>query len=341
MKHLPDISTDWLALSGIITDGARHKIFIAALRLKIFDHLDGSASEEIAARMETHPRNTELLLNALAGMDLIRKKNGEYGHTEQSAAFLDSGSAAYLGDYLLHVNAFYEQAPEALENLVRTGPPPATGDLSDQSVWAESAKRHAAYQYCGEARRIADILGRLPEFPEMRRMLELGGGAGFYTMTIVAGRPDMTGVILEQPAVAEVTKGFVREYGLEDRVEVIAGDYMRDDLQGPYDLIYASATLNFYKHDLDQLFTKVHAALAPGGVFMTHQDGIREERTRPGEHVVGFLFSELMGGDFSIAQGEIAEAMLAAGFQSVRSFTKRSNIGEMDVDIGRKARSKS
>jgi len=60
------------------------------------------------------------------------------------------------------------------------------------------------------------------------------------------------------------------------------------------------------------------------------------ERTQPVYHVTEFLAPELMGMDFAIEQGAIAEAMLRAGFKSVRSFTKRSEIGEMDVDIGRK-----
>jgi hypothetical protein len=40
--------------------------------------------------------------------------------------------------------------------------------------------------------------------------------------------------------------------------------------------------------------------------------------------------------DFALEQGAIAEAMLRKGFRSVRSFTKQSDIGDMDIDIGRK-----
>jgi predicted nuclease with TOPRIM domain len=53
-------------------------------------------------------------------------------------------------------------------------------------------------------------------------------------------------------------------------------------------------------------------------------------------HIIEFLSPEMMGMDFAIEQGEIAEAMLKAGFKSVRSFTKHSDMGEMDVDIARK-----
>jgi hypothetical protein len=77
-------------------------------------------------------------------------------------------------------------------------------------------------------------------------------------------------------------------------------------------------------------------SLNPGCVFMTHQDGVADERTRPVYHITEFLSPELMGMDFAIGQGERSEAMLRAGFKSVRSFTRHSAFDDMDIDIGRK-----
>jgi predicted O-methyltransferase YrrM len=339
MRQLPEPKNDWLALGQLIGSGARHKIFVSALKMRIFDHLSWSAPEDIAGRLKSDARNTELFLNALAGMGLILKKDGRYGHTERSAEFLASSSPNYLGDFLLHMNSFHEQFPVSIEDLVRKGPPPPSGlDMGDASMWAESARLSAAYQYGGEAQHIARIVSRLPEFAGMRRMLDLGGGSGFFTMAIVSAHPSMQGVVFEQPAVAKVVRDFIREYEVEDRVTAMEGDFTKDDLGGPYDLVFASASLNFVKSQLDALFSRIYDALAPGGIFMTHQDGIKGERTKPVNHITEFLVPEMMGTDFAIAQGEIAEAMLRSGFQSVRSFTKHSSMGEMDVDIGRKTK---
>ncbi len=114
------------------------------------------------------------------------------------------------------------------------------------------------------------------------------------------------------------------------------GDYITDSLGGPYDLILASATLNFFKENFDELFCKIYDSLNPGGVFITHHDGIRNERTQPVVHLSEFLSAEFHGMDFAIPQGLIAESMLTSGFQSVRSFTQPSDFGDMDIDIGRK-----
>ena len=177
----------------------------------------------------------------------------------------------------------------------------------------------------------------MPEFEQLETMLDLGGGSGFFTMAVVDAHPKLQGFIFEQPPVAEVARDFIERYEMQDRVSTIAGNYLTDELGGPYDLIFAGATLNFCKAHLHELFTKIHQSLNPGGLFMAHQDGLTHERTRPVFHVTEFLAPELTGLDFAFEQGTIAETMLRAGFKSVRSFTKNSDIGDMDIDIGRKA----
>ena len=339
MKTLPAPENRWGNLGAIISNGVYHRIFMTALRLGIFDHLDRNTAEDIAARLKTHPRNTGLLLNALAGLELVRKKDGKYGNTEQGAEFLDSRSPNYIGEYLLYYNSFFEKSAGDLESLVRNGPSPAAPDdknMSDESMWADSARLSAAYQYGGEVQRMADVIRGLEEFPRMKRMLDMGGGSGFYTIAAVVAHPSMSGVIFEQPAVARVASGFVKEYGMEHRIDIVSGNYLEDDLGGPYDLVFAGSTLNFAKGRLEPLFRKVLNALAPGGVFITHQDGYTDERTRPAEHIAGFLGFEMMGADFAFSQGEIADTMIRSGFRSVRSFTVNWNIGPMDIDIGRK-----
>ena len=61
---------------------------------------------------------------------------------------------------------------------------------------------------------------------------------------------------------------------MEDRMDVLAGDYNGDSIGAGYDLIWASNTLNFGRHDLDSLMKKIYDALNPGGVFISFCDKI-------------------------------------------------------------------
>lgn len=339
MKQLPDITHSWAEFYRLSTEDLQSHILAAGITLKVFDALSEPATaKEIAEKLGFHPRNTELFLNALAGMGIIGKQNGRFVNTEKSAAYLVTSSPCYLGAFFLHIRQWYARLGPELEQLIKNGPPARQEmEMSDGRIWAESARLSAAYQYSGPAQALAKIVASQPEFPKMKTMLDLGGGAGFFAQAIVAAHPSMTGVIFEQPPVAAVARQFLKEYDADTRIQVIEGSYMTDPLGGPYDFIFASATLNFYKDRLDELFAKIYAVLRPGGIFLTHQDGIYAERTQPVDHITGFLYMELYGGDFAMHRGLIADSMLSTGFQSVRSFTIPSDCGEMDIDLGRKA----
>jgi SAM-dependent methyltransferase len=338
MKQLPEMAHSWADIHQLIMGDLNSQILGSAIQLKIFDALaEPATAEHVAENLGLHSRNTELFLNVLAGMDVIHKQNGRFSNTEKSAACLVSSSPHYLGAFFLHYRQWHEHLKSNLEELIKNGPPDQAMEMSDGAIWAESARLSAPYQYSGPAQALAKIVASQPEFPSMTLMLDLGGGAGFFTQAIVAAHPSMTGIVFEQPPVAPVTREFLKQYEADTRILVKEGDYTTDPLGNSYDLIFASATLNFHKHRLDELFAKVYTALRPGGIFLTHQDGIYAERTKPVCHLAEFLTAEMYGGDFAIPRGLIAQSMLDAGFQSVRSFSRQTDFGEMDIDIGRKA----
>ncbi len=52
--------------------------------------------------------------------------------------------------------------------------------------------------------------------------------------------------------------------------------------------------------------------------------------------VLAWLSTAVMGNDFGLDQGFIADSMLRVGFESVRSRTLDTPMGPMDLDIARK-----
>jgi predicted TPR repeat methyltransferase len=188
----------------------------------------------------------------------------------------------------------------------------------------------------GPGTHLARVVARLPEFAGFRRMLDLGGGHGMFALYFVEAHPQMTCVVFDRPAVVAVADDFARKYGLQDRVSTMAGDYLADDIGSGYDLIWACATLNFARHDLDTLIGKILAALNPGGVFIAFQDGMTDERTQP-DMMLGHLGDTLRSvHDFSFDQEEIAASILRCGFRSVQSRTIDTPTGAMDLDVARK-----
>ena len=148
----------------------------------------------------------------------------------------------------------------------------------------------------------------------------------------------MRGVIFDRPAIIKVAETFIKEYEMEDRMEVLGGDYNHDSIGEGYDLIWASASLYLGKGDMDSLMKKIYVALNPGGVFISYHDGLTHERTKPDIMALGWTPTALMGQDMGFDQGFIADSMLRVGFKSVHSRTLDTPMGPMDLDIGRKAK---
>ena len=108
----------------------------------------------------------------------------------------------------------------------------------------------------------------------------------------------MKGIIFDQPAVAEIAKNFIKEYEMEDRMEVLGGDYLQNSIGGEYDLIWASGCLYYGKDNMDSLMKKIYDALNPGGVFISYHEGVTHERTKPGIMVLSWPLGTLTGQDF-------------------------------------------
>ena len=83
---------------------------------------------------------------------------------------------------------------------------------------------------------------------------------------------------------------------------------------------------------------KVYAALNPGGVYVSLAEGLSHERTKPAMLINAMLAHSLAGEDLMFDEGEIAQAMLRAGFRSVHSRQAEGSswYGPAVVDIARK-----
>jgi SAM-dependent methyltransferase len=316
----------------------RSKLLLTGCELKVFNHLSRPTSADaVAQAIGGHEQNTRVLLDGLAACDLVLKKNGLYQNAPVAQTFLVEGSPTYLG--LLILTAQIEQAAlDDMTRLVKEGPPPPSSqaDSDIEEVWTQFHVSMANIQRAGMAQRMAQIVAELPEFPSFGKMLDLGGGPGLVGVAIVAAHPSMKGVIFDLPALAKLAESSIKEYDMEDRLEVLGGDYNKDPIGGGYDLILAKNSLYFAGDALGSLMRKVYEALNPGGVFISHHEGLTHERTKPGDAVIQLVSTMLMGQDVGFSQGVIADSMIRVGFKSVRSRTMDTPIGPMDLDIGRK-----
>jgi SAM-dependent methyltransferase len=340
MKKLPEVNGSFKELYRMLIAPIKSKLLLTGIELKVFEQLSEPRSAEgVAKTLSAHPVNTRLFLDGLAASDLIVKKNGLYQNTPVAQTFLVEGSPTFLGQLFMFQSQFYYSSLDDIPKLVKEGPPPPSMEtnLGGEEMWKQVTVGFANSVRAGLAQWATEIVSELPEFPQFQKMLDLGSGPGIYAIAFVSSHPSMKGVIFDRSAVVEVAENFIKEYEMEGRIEVIAGDYNHDPIGKGYDLIWASNTLNFARQDMDALMKKVYGALNPGGVFISFCEGLTHERTKPDTHVLSIMSMALMSQDMCFDQGEIADSMLRVGFKSVRSRTLDTDWGPMDLDVGRKA----
>ncbi len=314
-----------------------------AIELKLFD----LTTEPVTARTVSdkrclHAGNTEYMLNALVALGCLKKEKELYQNTRQTEQFLTSGKDTSLGDSLLFMSSWILPLLNGgLKEMVTNGPPPKQ-DISAPEIWEKSARVSINFSLCGRAQSVAHYVSMLPEFASFNRVLDLGAGPGIIGIAVTAAHPSLQCVLFDQPAVAKVAREVVEEYGIGDRVTVQSGDYMQDDFGMDYDCIMANFTLIFFRDNLGKIMEKTLAALKPGGVFMVTSDGLSHDRTAPAESVISWLPTMLQGNDMSFETGQIARAMLDAGFVSteIKTLTdiECKAHGPVEMTIGRKGK---
>ena len=248
--------------------------------------------------------------------------------------------STYIGGFLAISDSWNIPSAEMMTQLIKNGPPPPDPNvnLGSMELWSQILRSAGNSQRAGVGQTLAYIVSKLPEFPNMKRMLDLGGGAGLIGICIVDSHPTMEGVIFDQPAVVQVADEFIKEYNMESRVKAMDGNYMTDSIGENYDLILASQTLGFAGNELDSLLKKLYSSLNAGGVLITMHEGLTLEKTKPSSMVLATVGTVLRGSKELrfFEAGETAEAMMRAGFKSIYRFPVELDCGEEEIAIARK-----
>ena len=291
-----------------------------AVQLTIFDALQDSAltSKELAGRLALEPKATELLLNALASMDLIEKQGGTFSLTEVARRYLLKGSREYLGG-MIRFDASLWGCWEKLPEAIRTGKPVRAPDMY-QSDLDETEIFIGAMDSLVKARGDTEAFAAALDWTKVITILDIGAGPGTYPIALCRRFPHIQATIFDLPGTLQLTERYINEARLSERIELISGDYRRDPVPGTYDIIFLSNII--HGEDVEKnraLMIKLGANLNPAGRIVIKDHILDENRTHP---PVGAIFSLLLllttDGGRCYSFTEIRTWLEAAGLKHVR-----------------------
>lgn len=255
----------------------------AVAHFDLFPRLDreplGSAG--LGRALELAERPVVVLTTALRAMGLLnRDEHGRFTLTELARTHLVPGAPFDVSGYV----GLAAESPGVVEMVARLRTNrPAGADAPDQGAafiyrdGLESAMEHGdtaralTLALAGRARNVAPALVQAAPLADARRLLDVGGGTGIYSLAYLQAHPHLRAVVWDRPEVLRVAAEFAEEAGVANRLELVPGDMFADPVPDGADAILLSNIL----HDWDvpacrALLGRLTPALPSGGRLLIH-----------------------------------------------------------------------
>jgi (2Fe-2S) ferredoxin len=304
------------------------RCILTALELDIFTAVgDGANAAQIAAKIDANARSTAMLLDALVALGLLSKSGDQYRNTPESARFFVQGSRVNHRNGLLHIADIWHRW-STMTGAVHSGTRVPSG-LEDSSEWTRNfidAMDHIAKD---RAPLVVKALGTAG----VRRVLDLGGGSGVYSIAFAQASPDLRCEILDIPEVVPITTEYVGKAGLASQISLRPGNMLQDDFGSGYDIIMLNAICHMFSGQQNQdIFRRARQALAPNGRLAVQDFILNPDKTGP-PFAALFSLNMLVATDAgaSYTESEYTQWMNSAGFAAV---SRIALPGPADLIVG-------
>lgn len=257
----------------------KSRVLFTACELGIFNIIGDSpkTSKDIAQKAECNEKAMERLLNSLVSIKLLEKSGSKFANSEISSEYLVYGSSEYLGnmDFKIHLLESWNSLTES----IKKGGPVVFSSLNEKSdSWIKSYAMSFHWKSTLEA---PGIINRIP-LKGVKNVLDLGGGTGQYSVEMLRTKPDIRAVVFDIPRITDIARENIGSHGYADNIDVVEGDFTKDNLGKGYDLVFVSYVLNeFSIWDNMNLFRRIYESLNYDGYVVINEVIIDDDRVNP------------------------------------------------------------
>ena len=312
---------------------AYQQLIQGAIELDVFSNLEKPiTTKELSKKMNWNEGNTFNLLKGLYSLGYLERKRDTFCNMPETSKYLVKGKPAYMGSVLTF---FCNNQGMSLGNVaqqVKEGPKPQerTQYSMDFAAYGDAMRdaQSGIRQY-----ELLEILRSLPEYKSIHKILDLGCGAGCLGIAVVEDLENRTGTLFDQPSMKNLIEETVKLSGVQDRISVKTGDFLKDDIGDGYDLILCSSIMLFAIVDGANFFAKLKKSLNPGGIVVCINEGIEPDYSGPWDMVLGYMAFNLQGFPMGVIKGQVSDAAKAAGFNSIENRTLLLSTGTHDINV--------
>ncbi len=302
------------------------KILLTAVKLELFSALDGDGDSPagLARRLSLNERALNLLVNALVAMRILTKQEDRVTNTSVAQKHLVKTSPDYVGHLLVLHDVEWVNWGH-LEETVRTGIAPVRQHLFETNP-EMGANVLAVLDRVGRGSGVN--LAKFLRLDGGEHVVDVGGGAGTNAIAFCRAYPSLKATVFDLPQTLSVTKRYVQEAGLEDRIVLRPGNFNTDSWGGTYDLALLSDVLHYHNaHTNARLVKKAFSHLTTAGRLLIKDRFLDQDRTSPAwttAFAVHIMVNTEEGECFTTQ--EVMQWMTQAGFGSVMELAPRAIV---------------
>ncbi len=310
-----------------LMDGFRaSKAVFTAVSLGVFDRLHGGPAtcEELALDFACQPEALERLLGACAGLGVLKIEQQRYHNLPAATRFLRVASPETLSGYILYSERVLYRMWAHLGDAVREGKNRweqefgKKENLFDHFFATNEEKRTFLAGMHGMGLLSSPATVAAFDLSSFDRFVDLGGGTGHLAIEACKRYPNLRGTVFDLPSVAAVSADYVARAGLRDRIEILPGDFFRDELP-PADLYGVGRILHDWSDGkVATLLEKIFQRLPADGALLICERILNEERDGPATAYLQSLNMLVVTEGRERSAREYEALTKAAGFRSFR-----------------------
>jgi len=260
----------------------------AIVHLDLFTALARAPADlaDVCRRHGLHPRPADVLCTLLRAQGLLaRDAAGRFAPTATAREFLVAGAPFDARAYY----AAMADKPGVADFLrvLRTGRPANWPGAAGEADWhaamrTESfAEAFTAAMDC-RGRVLAPALAAAVDCDAARRLLDVGGGSGVYSIAIAERFPSLAATVLEAAPVDAIARRTIRAAGLAGRVAVVEADMFTASWPAEHDVhLFSNVLHDWDEADCRRLLAVSAGALPAVGRMLVHDMLLDDDKAGP------------------------------------------------------------
>ncbi len=313
------------SITNLATAYWQSATLIAAIELRLFDHLDQPAeAKSIALLIEANVESLTHLLDALVSIDLLSKDHNVYSIQPSAKPYLTRSSPTSLLDALSYNADLYKQWTQ-LAAIIKSGQPIARKPLqlgADPSL----TRRFVAAMESKARAFLPSIVPHL-NLNGQQTLLDVGCGPGTISRYFAQQKPKLDITLLDLPDILKITCEYWNLPDLQNRVNYLPANYRTDSIEQQFEaIIYAGALHQETESSASALISKLHRSLSPGGKLFIIDLMLDDNRSSPGFSALFQLNMLLIQpGARVFSQSQVRNMLLENGMEVVETSQPESS----------------